>query len=194
MSLTRRLNLMRQGDAHAANEAYEEAYQELRGIARRLVSHEFGEQVVATELVHETYVRQLRRGTVAVENRQEFFAIASRAMQHVLIDLARERKAQRRGKGAAHLPLEEARDTWAVASTPEEMISLDKHLKELKKLDPRAEKVFGLRYFLGCTAAEVEALLSRDAGELRADWEFAKAWLRDRVVQDSIHAAKRSPK
>lgn len=118
LSLTQLFRRMRQGDPHAASQAYEEAYQELRMIARRLVRHEYDANVAATELVNETYLRHLRRGTILVENRQHFYSIAARAMRNVLIDLARERQAARRGKGGHPLPLESAGEVAALASTP----------------------------------------------------------------------------
>lgn len=43
-------------------------------------------------------------------------------------------------------------------------------------------------------ATEVASLTSRDLGEVRKDWEYAKVWLRDRINQDLIHSAKRSAK
>jgi RNA polymerase sigma factor (TIGR02999 family) len=185
---------MRQGDPEAATQAYEEAYQELRTIARRLVRHEYASNVAATELVNETYLRHLHRGTIVVENRQQFYSIAALAMRHVLIDLARQRQAACRGRGSQVLPIESATAVAALASTPEEILSLDAHLKRLEKLDPGAAKVFSMRYFLGHTAAEVADLLVKDVAEIRKDWEYAKAWLRDRINQDLIHSAKRSAK
>ena len=185
---------MRLGDKKAGQQAYTEAYQELRAMAGRLVRHEYSSNVVPTELVNETYLRHLHRGTILVENRQQFYGIAAQAMRHVLIDLARERKAARRGKGALHLPVEFASGASALASTPEEMLSLDAHLKKLEKLDPAAAQVFAMRFFLGHTGAEVADLLTREAADVRKDWEFAKVWLRDRINQDLIQSAKRSPK
>lgn len=185
---------MRRGDADAAGQAYEEAYQELRQIAGRLVRREQDPHIAATELVNETYLRHLRRGTIQVENRQHFYSIAARAMRNVLIDLARERLSAKRGNGGHLLPLENAVHVAALASTPEEMFSLDAHLVQLEKLDPSAAQTFSLRYFLGYTGIETAQLLSADPMQVRKDWEYAKAWLRDRINHDMIHSAKRSPK
>ncbi len=185
---------MRLGDSDAAGQAYEEAYQELRQIAARLVRRELDQHIVATELVNETYLRHLRRGTIQVENRQHFYSIAARAMRNVLIDLARERLAAKRGNGGHILPLENAGHVAALASTPEEMFSLDAHLVQLEKLDPIAAQIFSMRYFLGYTGIETAELLSTDPMKVRKDWEYAKAWLRDRINQDMIHSARRPAK
>ena len=192
--LTKLLRKMRFGDSVAANAAYSEAYQELRQIAMRLVRREHSSYIAATELVNETYLRHLRRGTIRVENRQHFYSIAARSMRHVLIDLARERMSSKRNAGGLVLPMEKATYVATLASTPEEMISLDNHLRTLEKLDPQAAEIFGFRYFLGYTSVETEELLSIDPTKSRNDWEYAKAWLRDRVNQDLIHEAKRSAK
>jgi RNA polymerase sigma factor (TIGR02999 family) len=185
---------MRQGDSQAAGQAYEEAYQELRIIARRLLRNEYGRNVSPTELVNETYLRHLHRGTVLVENRQHFYGIAAQAMRHVLIDLARQRQTARRGGGASVLPLDHAGPVAALASSPDEMLSLEAHLKELEKLDPPAAQVFSMRFFLGQTGDEAAGILGRDASGVRRDWEYAKAWLRDRITHDLSQSAKRSAK
>ncbi|MCC6537406.1 MAG: sigma-70 family RNA polymerase sigma factor [Bryobacterales bacterium] len=198
-TLTDLLRRMRQGDRAAEQKAYEQAYQELRAIARKLVRREYGEHVGATELVNETYLRHLRRGTAVVKDRQHFYSIAARAMRNVLIDLARERKAARRGGselagGAVTMPIDVAEEMAALGSTPEEMLALDAHLERLQQLDPRAARVFELRFFLGHTAAEAAALLAISEAAVRNDWEHAKAWLRAAIDQDLSQSTRRAAK
>lgn len=193
-TLTDLLRRMRQGDRAAEEKAYEQAYQELRVIAGKLVRREFGSQVGATELVNETYLRQLRRGTMVVKNRKHFYSIAALAMRNVLIDLARERKAARRGAGAATVPADTATEVAALGSTPEEMLALDTHLDRLEQLDPPAALVFGIRFFLGHTQAEAAELLEITEVEVRKDWEHAKAWLRAAIDQDLSQSTRRAAK
>jgi len=190
VSLTSLLQRMTRGDKRAESKAYEIAHQELYRIASRLVSGEYQANVKPTELINETYLRQLSRLKAPVRNRNEFFAIAARAMRHVLVDLARERNAQFRGNGVRPVSLEDAHEIRAIVSSPEEMLSLNTHLNRLEKLDPKAFEVFSLRYFLGHTGEAVAELLSRDPHDVRQDWEYAKVWLRDCINQDLNQSAR----
>src|SRR3546814_8556694 len=64
------------------------------------------ETLNATALVHEAYMK-LVGGGGAYENRSHFLAVASRAMRHLLISYAQRQASQKRGSGAADLPLDE---------------------------------------------------------------------------------------
>src|SRR6266542_6536016 len=89
---------------------YEMVYDELRGIAHRLVSHESAENSYqATELLHETYMKKLRGLRVPIRDRQHFYSLATRAMRQVLIEEARRRKAEKR------LPPAPAAAEWLMA-------------------------------------------------------------------------------
>jgi RNA polymerase sigma factor (TIGR02999 family) len=134
-----------------------------------------GHTLQTTALVNEAYMRLAGSGSLEVQNRGHFFAIASQQMRRILIDYARSSNAQRRGGGATRVDL----DHLEVAINPRsaDLLSLDEALRELERIDSRAAKVVELRYFGGYTDKEVVEALGVPIGAVRRDWEFARSWL-----------------
>src|SRR5262245_58225854 len=95
------LQRMQQGDASAEHELLPLVYAELRGIAGRLLRENTpGHTLQPTALVHEAWLKMAQagaRGGSGFHDRVHFLAVAARAMRQVLINHARDRRAQRRG-------------------------------------------------------------------------------------------------
>lgn len=73
-------------------------YDDLRRIAQnQLQKDRSGHTLSPTDLVHESYLNLVNRTRCPWNDRAHFFAVAARAMRHVLIDYARQRGAQKRG-------------------------------------------------------------------------------------------------
>jgi DNA-directed RNA polymerase specialized sigma24 family protein len=66
---------------------------------------------------------------------------------------------------------------------PEDMVALDDALRELEETDPDAAKVVELRFFGGYTDQETSEIMGQSYAKVRRDWEFARAWLYDRLNQ-----------
>jgi RNA polymerase sigma factor (TIGR02999 family) len=101
--VTRILSAIEQGDPHAAEQLLPMVYDELRQLAAQKMAQEApGHTLQATALVHEAYLR-LVDGEKAQrwDSRGHFFAAAAEAMRRVLIDNARRRHSQRRGRTAS---------------------------------------------------------------------------------------------
>ena len=64
-----------------------------------------------------------------------------------------------------------------------DLIALDDALEELKSLNPRQARVVELRFFGGLTVKETASALDIAERTANNDWEFARAWLRQRVSQ-----------
>src|SRR5262245_64354432 len=93
------------GRRGAADDLLPLVYRELRRMAHRyLRSERPGHTLNATALVHEAYLR-LGLDRISWQDRGHFFAVAARAMRHVLIDYAEARRAEKRGGGVAQLTL-----------------------------------------------------------------------------------------
>ena len=72
-------------------------YEQLRLIARhQLAIREHGATLSTTGLVHEAYLKLVDQSRVAWSDRSHFFALASVAMRHILVDRAKARLAQKR--------------------------------------------------------------------------------------------------
>ena len=189
--LTVLLNKMRHGDPHASEEAIQLVYGELHRIAAGQMRRERpGHTLQTTALVHEAYVRLIGAGSLELQNRGHFFAVASQQMRRVLVDHARSAHAQRRGGGVENVALDQVQIAGERQSV--DVIMLDDALRELAQLDPRAAQIIELRYFGGYTDKEVVEVMGVSLATVRRDWEFARSWLFDWMRgQDKGHPAKK---
>jgi RNA polymerase sigma factor (TIGR02999 family) len=150
-------------------------YGELRRLAQRHLRGERSEHTLqSTALVHEAYLRMVKPGSVQVENRQHFFAIASHIMRQVLVDYARSRSAAKRD-GGQRVTLDEAAELGKPKGV--DLVALDDALKTLSQMSSRQSRIVELRFFGGLSTEEISALLGISAATVERDWATAKAWL-----------------
>jgi RNA polymerase sigma factor (TIGR02999 family) len=163
------------GDAIEA--LWAELYPELRRLARaRLRRGSQNDLLETTGLVNEVYVRM--EGAVALREAspEKFLAYAARAMRSVVIDMARERQALRRGGDLQPVTLNNAViEGVAETATP---LHIDEALTELARLDKRLSDIVEMRYFGGFTDAEIATALGVSERTIRRDWLKASALLR----------------
>jgi RNA polymerase sigma factor (TIGR02999 family) len=178
--LTALLNRMQRGDQPAGEQAVGLVYDELHRIASRELRGERPDHLLqTTALIHEAYARLVGSQALEIQNRRHFFAIASQQMRRILVDYARQRDAQRRGGGIAAMPL----DGIQAGTKPRgiDLLLLDESLRDLQEIHPRAAQIVELRYFGGYTDHEVAEAIGISFGSVRRDWEFARAWLFNRM-------------
>src|SRR5436305_13755655 len=93
----------------STQELFAALYQDLRRLAHaRLQRNEPITLLDTTSLVHETFLRILKSGRIAVSERPRFLAYAARVMRSIIVDFVRQRHAERRGGGEARVPLDSA--------------------------------------------------------------------------------------
>jgi RNA polymerase sigma factor (TIGR02999 family) len=166
-------------------------YEELRGLARaRLASERPGHTLQATALVHEAWLKLMRRPDAGSgqASKAAFFAAAAQAMRQILVDHARGRSRIRRGGGGdgdggrghqhevmelGDIPAPER----TTAGAPEEILALDEAIHRLEQQDPLAAKVVIGRFFAGLTVAESAQALGVSERTVKREWQFARAWL-----------------
>jgi RNA polymerase sigma factor (TIGR02999 family) len=174
--LTLLLNRMQKGDRAAGQEAASKIYGELHRIASREMRRERpGHTLQTTALVNEAYLRLSAGGSLEIQSRGHFLAVASQQMRRILVDHARSAGAQRRGGGAVQVDLDAVH--LGAAGRSLDLLLLDESLAELEKIEPRAAKVVEMRYFGGYTDKEVVEALEVSLATVRRDWEFARSWL-----------------
>jgi RNA polymerase sigma factor (TIGR02999 family) len=152
-------------------------YTELRRLARsRLAGAGPFTLLDTTALVHESYLRLQRGGSLEVNDSEHFLAYAASTMRSVVVDYIRRRRAERRGGGAPHVTL----DTQEPAAACEDEI-LDVHeaLEVLAGVDARLVQVVEMRYFGGLTDIEIGEALGVTDRTVRRDWERARLLLAD---------------
>src|SRR5262249_52809526 len=164
------------GDDDALAELTPLVYEELRGLAHRNMGGERTNHTLqTTALVNEAYLRLADQTNPQWQNRAHFFAVAARAMRQILISYARTQQAQKRGRGALKVDLDEA----ALVSPEEsrEIVELHEALEQLSALDSRKAQIVELKYFGGLNYDEIAEVLKISRITVRRDWEFAKVWL-----------------
>jgi RNA polymerase sigma factor (TIGR02999 family) len=129
-----------------------------------------------TALINEVCVRLLGWDRVRWQNRGHFFGVSAQMMRRVLVDIARRRRAERRGgAGAVRVPLD---DIDLPASEPDgDLVAIDEALERLAGEDPRKARVVELRFFGGLSVEETAEALGVSARTVHKDWAFARAWL-----------------
>ncbi len=171
--LTVLLRAWQDGDEQARSRLLDRVYVELKRIAGSQMRHERRDQTLeVTGLVHEAFLRLAGQNRVEWRDRVHFFGLASTCMRRVLVDRARARSAAKRDPEQFLLPERPER-----ATTPEELLDLDRALSRLEVEHSRLARVVELRYFGGLELAEIAAILELSERTIKRDWAFARAWL-----------------
>jgi RNA polymerase sigma factor (TIGR02999 family) len=174
--ITELLLSLRAGRSDAMTRLFPLVYEELRRIAHcHLLGQGEGHTLDTTGLVHEAYLRMVDQTRVEWNDRRHFYAAASRAMRHILVDHARRHNAVKRGGGRPVLELVEG--TVAVEERAELLVALDEALQRLEALDERLGRVVECRFFGGLTEEETAEVLGVTSRTVRRDWTKAKGWL-----------------
>lgn len=169
---TRLLQAARAGDAKAANRLAELVYDELHALAQ---AHALpGGTLQPTALVHEAWLK-LHGNLASLQDRQHFFAVASRAMRQVLANHARAARAQKRGEGRLAVTLNERLGERDEAL---DAVALDDSLAKLAGLNERHARVVELRFLCSLSIQETAEALGLSHGTVENDWATAQAWLR----------------
>jgi RNA polymerase sigma factor (TIGR02999 family) len=86
------------GDPSAAGELFDALYTELHRVAKRELGRAgAGVSLGATTLLHEAYLNMAARNGAVFPDRARFMVYAARVMRGLVIDHARNRRAQKRG-------------------------------------------------------------------------------------------------
>ena len=173
--ITRMLAEARAGDPAACDRLVTVVYSDLRHLAHRHVAGQGAERTLdTTGLVHECYLR-LAQAASTPNDRNHFFALASRVMRQVVVDHARERLAQKRGSGISNLSLDAVGENELVQAR--RFVALDDALTELARAHPRQARVVECRFFTGYTEQETADALGVSLRLVQQDWADARRWL-----------------
>ena len=171
------LNRIGEGDGKAPEELLPLVYGELRKLAHSYLQNERADHTLqATALVHEAYIRLVDWEKVSWQNRAHFFAVAANVMRKILVDHAREKRAQKRDFGQK-LSLDEAISFPNQNTCEVDLIALDDALEKLAKFDKTQSKIVELRFFGGLTIEETAHALKISPATVKREWTVAKTWL-----------------
>ncbi len=169
------------GEAEVADELLPLVYDELRAVADRLfVRQPAGHTLQPTVVVHEAWLK-MAGPEPGWEGRSHFFSVAARAMRQVLIDHARARRADRRGRGWQKVTFDER---LGGECTDYDLVDLNDALERLAQANERHARVVELRLFAGLTVDEVAEVIGVTPRTIKLDWRSARAWLRHALEGD----------
>jgi RNA polymerase sigma factor (TIGR02999 family) len=174
-NLTQWLQRADGADRAVLDQLYPLLYDELHRMAHQQLRRSTSETLNTTGLVHESFLKLVGGGKVAVQNRAHFFSLAARAMRFILVDYARTCHRSKRGSGEAPQPLTD------IVPLPdrqvEELLALDAALDRLGSLSDRLRQLVEHRYFAGLTLEETADVMGVSLATTKRDWDKAKAFL-----------------
>jgi RNA polymerase sigma factor (TIGR02999 family) len=136
-----------------------------------------------TALVHDAWIRLMGKQGTAWEHRAHFFGAAAQAMRRILVERARKAKRARHGGGRRRVSLDEA--PAPLDEQCSEVLALEDLLAELETLDRRKHDVVMLRHYAGLTIEETARALEVSVATVKADWTFARSWLKARLKESA---------
>lgn len=164
------------GNAADADALFAALYAELHRIAKRELARR-GDFVTlgATTLLHETYLELAGKSATAFPDRARFMGYAARVMRGLIIDHARNHRAQKRGGMFEITSLEPEMHEAAVDC--HELTSIAESLDELAKVDSSLAELVNLKFFCGFSFLEIAAMGGISARTVQRDWEKARIYL-----------------
>jgi RNA polymerase sigma-70 factor, ECF subfamily len=182
--ITELLLHVQHGDRRAESRLIAFLYNDLRRIARRLLSRERGDHTLSpTALVNEAYMRLVGQYGRGWNDRVHFFSLCAQVMRHVLVDHARAHISEKRRWTGLRVDLDGA--SARADDRNEEILALDEALARLSAQDPRQARIVELRFFAGLTEEETAVCVGVSPRTVKREWAFAKAWLK-RALTSSI--------
>jgi RNA polymerase sigma-70 factor, ECF subfamily len=187
-SITAMIANLSEGGAAARNRLVSVIYAELRRVAAvQLRLERPNHTLQPTALAHEACMRLLR-SPGEWKDREHLFRTAAKVMRQILMDYARSRAAEKRGRNpvpvtlskAAHLPA-----SWSIFGF-EDILALDGAIQKLKKMDERQSTIVELRFFVGLTEEEIAGALNVSIRTVKRDWESARAWLYSQLKKTQL--------
>jgi RNA polymerase sigma factor (TIGR02999 family) len=177
--VTQLLHRWANGDEQALHDLTPIVYEELRRLAHYYLRSERPEHTLeSAALVHEAYLRLIGGQPVELQNRDHFFAVASRLMRQILVDYARTRKAAKRD-GGCRVSLSNAMDIPIIKD--EDLVALDQALEELARIDERQARIVELKFFGGLSSFSTASVLKISRATVDREWAVARLWLHRHV-------------
>jgi len=174
-----------QADREAADQLFGILYDELHRLAEyNLRRTGYALTLGATTLLHEAYLNIAGRENVAFAERSRFLAYASHAMRGLIVDYARRRRAQKRGRQFEITLGEDDQAPAGAMDKAEELVELGNALEELKQLEPALAELVDLHFFCGFSLVEIAALRQVSERTVQRDWRKARLLLHQALLND----------
>lgn len=165
------------GDRGVEPQLFEMVLPELHKLAQYLMRGERRDHSLQpTALLHEAYLRLVNARQRDWQNRRHFFAVAARAMRHLLIDYARARP-----KGDK-VPIDGLGEFLRGRDAQLDLaVSMDSLLNEMETAHGDWCSIVECKFFLGLTDEETGEALGIPLRTVQRQFSDARRWLFERL-------------
>jgi RNA polymerase sigma-70 factor, ECF subfamily len=186
---TRLLNRASDGEIAAAADLLPMVYDELRALAEHFFRNERDSHTLQpTALVHEAYMRLVDQKSIEWKSRNQFFAVAAKAMRNILVDHARAKGRLKRGGEWQQVTMNAVEATMSFGGVEDEELDMERlnaALEELAALDERKARLVELRFFAGLSEKDAAEVLDIARSTASEHWRMARAWLHRAMKRDT---------
>lgn len=172
------------GNPIALDEVWPELYRSIHKIAARQMARESnGGLLQTTAIVHEAYFRLRDQQRAGWRSRSEFLMTAATMVRRVLVDGARQRKAEKRGgKFVGHrVPETEI----SVGDQRIALLEIHDAIEQLSEIASDAAAVLEMAVFGGMRLPQIAEALNISRSTVDRRLRFARAWLRRQLLEVS---------
>ena len=176
LQITPLLQRWQDGDRDALDALVPLIYHQLCLIARKHMRGERNDHTFSTvDLVQEAFVKLVDNQGKQWAGRVHFFAVAGRAMRHILINHAAGKNTQKRGGSEFERAVV---DIHQLGDRPQVILNnLDEAIERLALRDQQVAMIVELRYFCGFTIEELAEILPISPATIKRKLELARVWL-----------------
>lgn len=164
-------------------------YTQLHSLARRELARRIAPATLSvTTLLHEAYIDMSARPGASFPDQARFIGYAARVMRGLIIDHARSRTAMKRGGEFEITSL--ITDLGDSFTGSKELSDIGDALDQLAKVEPDLAEVVELKFFCGCSLAEIASLKDLSERTIQRKWEKARIFLRHHLSPSTLDAEK----
>ena len=165
------------GDAMRASQLFSTLYRELHRLAKQQLARRMAPATLSvTTLLHEAYLNMSERAGSVFPDHARFMGYAARVMRGLIIDHARNRSAIKRG-GEFEITSIKTNSVEAPVGAGE-LQTIGDALDKLALVEPELAEIVDLKFFGGCSFAEIAALQNKSERTVQRKWEKARIYLR----------------
>lgn len=173
------------GDAMAANVLFSSLYTELHRLAKQQLARRMAPASISvTTLLHEAYLNMSARIGSVFPDQARFMGYAARVMRGLIIDHARNQSAIKRGGEFEITSL--TTNSVAAPASADELTAIGDALDHLAEVEPELAEIVDLKFFGGCSFAEIAAVHNQSERTIQRKWDKARIYLRHSLRADLV--------
>jgi len=164
------------GDRSAADALFSALYDELHRLAEQQLRRQgSGLTLGVTTLLHEAYLDMSQREGPVFPDKGRFMGYAAKVMRSLIVDYARDRRAQKRGGQFEITTLDE--EQAGAGPEADDLEEIQGALERLAGVNPELAEVVDLKFFCGFSFAEIAAMRGASERTVQRYWEKARVYL-----------------